>query len=384
MSDRNGPRRPDRDRRSSSRPSGSGGGRPAGGKGGGKGAAKGRGPGASRGGPARSGGSGSGSDRGGAAKKPRGGDSRGHGGDSRGRSGERSGRGDRPDGRPARRARGDDRARGDGRKSGAGDGRTGDRRGRSGAKRGGRIPPPPDRTAGDRASSRAQEREEVRIERVVEPKKRKKSGRRRGVDVSHVDFPGVGAATAAKLTDRLAEAATAFEAERFGDALKLLDSIDKLAPGVAEVHELAGLSHYRLGRWVKATAELERFGELTNSVEQHPVLADCARALKRWARAEELWHELGEASPSAELIEEGRIVQAGALADRGRLDDAIRFMERAPSVRGKPAVHHLRRWYALADLYERAGDHSRARRLFSDIVRTEPDFGDAAERAAAL
>jgi tetratricopeptide (TPR) repeat protein len=164
----------------------------------------------------------------------------------------------------------------------------------------------------------------------------------------------------------------------------LLTSIDRLAPGVPEVHELAGLTQYRLGRWIKALAQLERFAELTGSVEQHPVMADCCRALKRWNRAEELWHELGESSPAPELIEEGRIVQAGALADQGRLDAAIRFMERAPRVKGKPGVHHLRRWYMLADLYERAGDTARARRLFGEIVQADPSFGDAAERAASI
>ncbi len=218
-------------------------------------------------------------------------------------------------------------------------------------------------------------------------KRSRSDGRRRGrgrVDVDHVDFPGTAPATAAKLRNRLGEAAVAFESERFTEAARLLASIERLAPGVPEVHELAGLTQYRLGRWGRALAELERFAELTGSVEQHPVMADCSRALKRWNRVEELWHELGEASPGPELIEEGRIVQAGALADRGRLDDAIRFMERAPKVKGKPGLHHLRRWYMLADLYERAGDPARSRRLFGDIVRADPGFGDAAERAASL
>ncbi|MEM7326672.1 MAG: tetratricopeptide repeat protein [Actinomycetota bacterium] len=246
--------------------------------------------------------------------------------------------------------------------------------------KGKRIPPPP---------ADPVQREEVVVERVDTnrpPKagKKKRKRNRRKVDVSDVTINGVAPATATKLQNRLAEAATAFEAERFGDAEKLLDSIDRLAPGVAEVHELRGLTYYRMSRWGKAIKDLERFNELTNSVEQHPVLADCNRALKRWARAEELWHELGDASPGPELIEEGRIVQAGALADRGRLQDAIRFMEKAPKVKGKPALHHLRRWYVMADLYERAGDNSRSRRLFSDIARAEPDFGDAAERAASL
>ncbi|MGB5756452.1 MAG: tetratricopeptide repeat protein [Acidimicrobiales bacterium] len=224
------------------------------------------------------------------------------------------------------------------------------------------------------------------VERVDRPQRSKqaKSTKKRGVDVSHVEIHGVGAATAAKLQRRLGEAARAFEAERFGEAEKALESIQRLAPGVPEVHELAALTHYRMGRWIKAIKELERFYELTNSVEQHPVWADCCRALKRWTRAEELWHELGQASPGPELIEEGRIVQAGVLADRGRLDDAIRFMERAPKVKGKPGLHHLRRWYVMGDLYERAGDQPHARRLFSDIARAEPGFGDAAERAASL
>ncbi len=214
--------------------------------------------------------------------------------------------------------------------------------------------------------------------------KRRNRRRSNRVDVGGVDFGGVAPATASKLRNRLAEAAVAFEAERFTEVARLLSSIERLAPGVPEVLELSGLTNYRLGRWKRALDDLERFAELTGSVEQHPVIADCNRALKRWDAAERYWLELGDASPAPELIEEGRIVQAGALADRGRLDDAIRFMERSPRVRGKPGVHHLRRWYMLADLYERAGDQARARRLFGDVVRADPAFGDAAERAAAL
>ena len=37
-----------------------------------------------------------------------------------------------------------------------------------------------------------------------------------------------------------------------------------------------------------------------------------------WSAVEELWDELRQASPSAELVMEGRIVMAGSLADRGR------------------------------------------------------------------
>lgn len=202
--------------------------------------------------------------------------------------------------------------------------------------------------------------------------------------MSTVEFGRVPSLTAQKLRRRLAEAAVAFEAERYADADRLLASIDRLAPGIAEVYELRGLVHYRLGRWAKAINELERFHALTHSVEQHPVWADCCRALGRWSQAEELWLELGEASPSPELVEEGRIVQAGGLADRGRMTDAIRLLEKAPKPNRAPGLHHLRRWYVLADLYERTGDVVRARRLFSDLQSAEPGFADVAQRLAAL
>ncbi len=249
---------------------------------------------------------------------------------------------------------------------------------RTKSKKGGRIPPPPKLP------------DDVRVERVDdEPRhtssdKRESRKRRRDVDVSHVEFRNVQASTAQKLERRLAEAAIAFEAERFPQAEQLLASIEKLAPGVPEVHELKGLTQYRLGRWGRAISEFERFYELTGSVEQHPVWADCCRALRRWTKVDELWAELGEASPSADLVEEGRIVSAGALADRGRLDDAIRLLERAPKVPRRPAVHHLRRWYVLADLYERTGDLAHARRLFGDILAADKQFGDVAERVSSL
>ena len=52
----------------------------------------------------------------------------------------------------------------------------------------------------------------------------KRSGRP-NVDVSDVDFGGVPADTARKLERRLIEAALAFDAERFTEAVSLLDSI---------------------------------------------------------------------------------------------------------------------------------------------------------------
>jgi hypothetical protein len=56
---------------------------------------------------------------------------------------------------------------------------------------------------------------------------------------------------------------------------------------------------------------------------------------------------------------------------------------RAEPVRD-PKEHHLRLWYALADLEERAGNVPRARELFDRVRRADPQYVDVAERWAAL
>ena len=183
---------------------------------------------------------------------------------------------------------------------------------------------------------------------------------------------------------RFEAAAKAFRAERFKDALPLLTRLARDAPEIADVRELYGLVLYRLGRFNAAMAELEFFRELSGSVEQHPVLADCHRALGRWADVEALWRELGAASPSAELVNEGRLVLAGAKADRGELQAAIRVLEQDWRLPSRPRDHHLRRAYALADLYERAGRSPRARELFRWVGTHDPRLADVSERVRAL
>jgi tetratricopeptide (TPR) repeat protein len=197
--------------------------------------------------------------------------------------------------------------------------------------------------------------------------------------------PHIGGATAARAASRLADAGRAFEAERFADAKRILGPLASKAPASASVRELLGLTLYRLGRWADAAAELEAFRALTGSTEQHPVLADCYRALRRYEEVAALWQELREVSPSADLVAEGRIVQAGALADQGHLDRAIAEIEPAVRRMRKPRHHHqLRLLYVLGDLYERAGDVPHARLLFDRLLAADPEFADAASRRRQL
>ncbi|MFN2503817.1 MAG: tetratricopeptide repeat protein [Acidimicrobiales bacterium] len=214
---------------------------------------------------------------------------------------------------------------------------------------------------------------------------RSPSRRRAPAPVAAEIAKSVGDRRSAKVERLLVDAARAFERDRPQDAYRILRPLAEEAPDASAVRELAGLAAYRLGRWSQAVAHLEAFFRLTGSVEQHPVLADCYRALRRPAKVAALWDELRQRSPGSELVTEGRIVMAGSLADQGELRKAIGLLEKAPvSTRRPPPSHQLRLWYALADLYERVGDTPRARDLFKRVAAVDPDLADTAERLHAL
>ena len=75
---------------------------------------------------------------------------------------------------------------------------------------------------------------------------------------------------------------------------------------------------------------------------------------------------------------------AGAKADQGDLTSAIRILEQNWRPPKRPQGHHLRRAYALADLYDRAGRAPRARELFSWVAGHAPDLADVQARVKAL
>jgi hypothetical protein len=194
----------------------------------------------------------------------------------------------------------------------------------------------------------------------------------------------VGSTRVARYEQRLKDATRAFNAERYADALRILRKLAEDAPSAAAVRELHGLTLYRLGRWRPAIRELEAFRTLTSSTEQHPVLADCYRAIRQYDQVEALWDELRQESPSAELVTEGRIVLAGAKADQGDVAGALHTLEQGFSFPKRPKEHQLRRAYALADAFERSGDVVRARELFERVASHDREFADVVRRAHAL
>jgi hypothetical protein len=188
----------------------------------------------------------------------------------------------------------------------------------------------------------------------------------------------------ARLAERLAQASEALDRERYQEARRISTSISKETPSVAAVHEVLGLSSYRLGKYKQAASALEVAQELHPNPSLLPILADCHRAQARWSAVDRVWAEIRAASPSHEIMAEGRIVAAGAIADQGDLAGAIELMS---STKKSPKVirdHTLRQWYVLADLYDRVGDPISARQWFTKVAQHDPDYEDVQQRLRSV
>jgi tetratricopeptide (TPR) repeat protein len=254
------------------------------------------------------------------------------------------------------------------------------RRGGDGDEAGGRGGRPALRTVGQR-SERAAKSTTARKARPTAPARRR---RKRGPADVQQELGRLAGRNASRALGTLMAAADAFANDREREALRILRPLREQLPDSPSVRELTGLCQYRIGNYAAAAKELEAYADLSDAVDQHPVLMDCYRAQRRWRKVEDLWAELAAVSPTAELVTEGRIVYAGSLADQGRLPEALAALRKRAERIKKPAEHHLRLFYALADLEERAGNLARARELFHDVRKADPAFADVAERLAAL
>jgi tetratricopeptide (TPR) repeat protein len=188
------------------------------------------------------------------------------------------------------------------------------------------------------------------------------------------------------LVSKMTDAVAAYERGRYQEAARVGKQVANETPSVAAVRQLVGLAAYRCGRWREAITQLEAYGQLTDDVDHMPALMDCNRALGKPRKVADLWADLRRRSPGPDVLAEARMVAAGMLADRGDLDGAISLLSAAGVGKAlrNPSDRHLRQWYALGDLYERAGDLPRARELFERVARADPDAYDVADRLAAL
>ncbi len=195
----------------------------------------------------------------------------------------------------------------------------------------------------------------------------------------------LGSRASARAIKRYEAALQAFEAHRYEEARKILNPMAKEYSEVSAVHEMLGLCLYRAGQWKRGLSELETAVSLNPDwIFNHPVIADCHRALGNHTMVEKYWRELAEASPHPELLAEGRIVMAGSFADRKQYEEALQLMEKAAGDLARPAEYNLRQWFVIADLYDKQGNVIMARQFFERIARHDSQFVDVAERLSTL
>lgn len=189
-----------------------------------------------------------------------------------------------------------------------------------------------------------------------------------------------------KMVATLTRAAEAYDRKRYDEALRLGRTVADATPGVAPVRELTGLAAYRAERWSMAKIHLKAHFAITGDPEHLPLVMDCDRANHRYRAVEKDFAQLEESEPTAEVLVEGRIVMASALADQQMYSEAIELLTRAGGTKQlrNPSFRHVRLWYALADIYDRAGDVVAARELFARVVIAEPEAYDANARLAEL
>lgn len=189
-----------------------------------------------------------------------------------------------------------------------------------------------------------------------------------------------------KTVATLTRAAEAYDRKRYEEALRLGRTVADAVPGVAPVRELTGLAAYRAERWSMAKIHLRAYFAITGDPEHLALVMDCDRANRRFRAVEKTFAELEASEPTAEVLVEGRIVMAATFADERRYDEAIALLTKAGATKQlrNPSYRHVRLWYALADVFDRAGDAVSARELFARVVIAEPDAYDAQARLAEL
>ena len=195
----------------------------------------------------------------------------------------------------------------------------------------------------------------------------------------------VGARASGRVLRRYEAALASFEAHRYSEARIVLVPLAREGSDVAAIRELLGLCYYRESNWKKAIEHLEAALQLNPGwIFNHAVLADCHRALGNYKRVEELWEEIGEASPHPELLAEARIVLAMSIVDQGDLTKALSIMVKTLTTPKRVQEYHLRQWYVLADIHDRLGNVIKAREVFQRIADIDANFADVAERMSDL
>lgn len=157
------------------------------------------------------------------------------------------------------------------------------------------------------------------------------------------------------------------------------------AARIAVVREAVGEAAYAAGEYAEALSELRAARRMNGANDYLPVMADCERALGRPEKALALAKNPAVASLPDELKAEMTIVEAGARADLGEIEGAVRTLEHAPLRTRSREDWVARLRYAYADMLLRAGRREDAIVWFHRTAGVDGNgITDAVERVAEL
>lgn len=182
---------------------------------------------------------------------------------------------------------------------------------------------------------------------------------------------------------RLAKAVSEFADERYGAAFEQLKQAKDLAPQVATIRELLGLSAYHLERWDVALKELRTFRRISGEPTQVPVELDCLRALGRTEDLAKTYRSLRDLEPRPETDDEARVVYASSLLERDLLEDAWTVIKPGRLV-SDPRPSALRRWYVAGRIAAASGNRDAAMRFVKAISDADGGFPGLAELRAEI
>jgi tetratricopeptide (TPR) repeat protein len=118
---------------------------------------------------------------------------------------------------------------------------------------------------------------------------------------------------------------------------------------IAAVREAVGIAAYQCGDWAQALAELRAARRMGSKSPLLPLIIDCERGLGRPERALELARGPEAAQLSGAEADELRIVAAGARADLGQLEQALKVLSTPQPDPARTGTTAARLFYAYAE-----------------------------------
>ena len=185
-------------------------------------------------------------------------------------------------------------------------------------------------------------------------------------------------------------------AERVSQHLVAAFALEEAAPELSQAHarfagriggrvgvvrEMNGILAYRAGDYRTAVRELRTSMRITGRTDVLPMIADAERGLGRPERALDIAASEDATALGVEGSIELMIVVAGAYADTGDVETALRTLD-VPALRHKvDGRWQVRLWAAYADLLELAGRGDEAKRWLTLAADADTEgLTDAAAR----